>query len=202
CDFNPFEFELADSSYAFLALPHMPNYNLGPTGIYKADAGNDTLFCKSYMNGVKLGTPAIAGLSYSWSPTKGLDNSSIAQPTANPDSNMKYTLTITDDNTTSSCNQRKDSVFVKVETCTSINDISSNGKGIVVYPNPTQNILHIETTSENHQIQNIQIIDIGGKNIIHSKQSPINTNELSPGIYFYQVEISGGELVRDKFVKN
>ncbi|MEX0811149.1 MAG: T9SS type A sorting domain-containing protein [Chitinophagales bacterium] len=70
-----------------------------------------------------------------------------------------------------------------------------------VYPNPTQNILNIETSSQNHQINNIQIIDINGRNVVHANQSPINTSELTQGIYFYQVEMRSGELVRGKFVK-
>ncbi|MEX0813768.1 MAG: hypothetical protein WD048_16240 [Chitinophagales bacterium] len=42
---------------------------------------------------------------------------------------------------------------------------------------------------------------MNSKNIIHTKQSPINTSELSQGIYFYQAEMIGGEVVRGKFVK-
>ncbi|MEX0812320.1 MAG: T9SS type A sorting domain-containing protein [Chitinophagales bacterium] len=197
CDFNPFEFELADSSYAFLALPHMPNYNLGPTGIYKADAGNDTLLCKSYMNGVKLGTPAIAGLSYSWSPTKGLDNSSIAQPTANPDSNMKYTLTITDDNTTSSCNQRKDSVYVKVETCTSIQVRES--KDVKVFPNPTSETIYFQT--EQTSIQNIKIYSLVGEKVLTSDKQYVEISQLPKSTYIYRVFLKSGETISGKFVK-
>ncbi|MEX0812356.1 MAG: T9SS type A sorting domain-containing protein [Chitinophagales bacterium] len=92
-----------------------------------------------------------------------------------------------------------------------VNEVPAPGKNdveILVYPNPVNDILYIETTSQNpnksaynRQVQNIQIIDLNGRNVIHTKQSPINTSELSQGIYFYQVEMIGGEVVRGKFVK-
>ncbi|HUM53387.1 MAG TPA: T9SS type A sorting domain-containing protein, partial [Chitinophagales bacterium] len=56
-----------------------------------ANAGSDiTLTC---ANPAKLiGTPTIAGNTYAWSPTNGLSNTTIAQPTANKSGT--YTLTV------------------------------------------------------------------------------------------------------------
>lgn len=82
----------------------------------------------------------------------------------------------------------------------SVEDVKIDSK-LKVYPNPTQNTLHIETSSQNQQIENIQIISLSGKNVVQTNQTPINTSELSQGIYFYQVEMSNGELLRGKFVK-
>ncbi len=45
-----------------------------------ADAGNDYSFCASGV--AQLGTPAVPGMTYSWSPTTNLDDPNIAQPTA------------------------------------------------------------------------------------------------------------------------
>ncbi len=44
-----------------------------------ADAGSDLYFCNN-SDGVTIGTPAISGLQYSWSPAVGLNTSNIAQP--------------------------------------------------------------------------------------------------------------------------
>jgi gliding motility-associated-like protein len=61
-----------------------------------ADAGNNNSFCSSGSS--LLGTPAIPGLTYSWSPALGLDDANIAQPTAtlSTPGNTTYTLTVTD----------------------------------------------------------------------------------------------------------
>jgi len=60
-----------------------------------ANAGNDAIIC-SDGNGTVLN--ASGGFTYSWEPTAGLSNPNIANPTANPDENTIYTLTITDGN--------------------------------------------------------------------------------------------------------
>lgn len=65
-----------------------------------ANAGPDViLICGSSP---VIGTPAVAGYSYSWRPTSGfplypsgLSNPNIAQPTASPSSFKTYTLTVT-----------------------------------------------------------------------------------------------------------
>jgi protocatechuate 3,4-dioxygenase beta subunit len=59
-----------------------------------ADAGSDaTLNCVT--TSVVIGTPAVAGNSYSWSPASGLSATNIAQPTASPSSTTTYTVTVT-----------------------------------------------------------------------------------------------------------
>ncbi|MDX2003303.1 MAG: hypothetical protein SFW35_12765, partial [Chitinophagales bacterium] len=67
CSFQPFSLSLADSSYTDYGLPNMPNYNLGPIGIYKAGAGRDTVLCPG-NSGLRLGTPPLAKLVYRWEP--------------------------------------------------------------------------------------------------------------------------------------
>lgn len=59
-----------------------------------ADAGLDTSTCSS----VQIGTPAISGNSYSWSPSDGLNSSSLAQPTATINTTTTYVLRVYDSN--------------------------------------------------------------------------------------------------------
>jgi len=65
-----------------------------------ADAGSDVSYCTG--GSVQIGTAPIAGMTYSWQPTTGLDNPNIAQPTVtltNPGAtptSTNYTVTITD----------------------------------------------------------------------------------------------------------
>jgi len=64
---------------------------------YAADAGPATV-SSCAGSPVRIGTapPAgLAGVTYSWSPTTGLDNATIAQPLANPATTTVYTLSMT-----------------------------------------------------------------------------------------------------------
>lgn len=44
--------------------------------------------------GVQIGTAAITGLVYSWSPVEGLDNPMIAMPMAKPSKSTLYTVKV------------------------------------------------------------------------------------------------------------
>jgi hypothetical protein len=57
-----------------------------------ADAGSDQTNCGS--SGVTIGTSSSGGYTYSWAPTTGLSNASVAQPTANPGVSTTYTLSM------------------------------------------------------------------------------------------------------------
>ncbi|MCZ2140075.1 MAG: hypothetical protein LC096_01655, partial [Bacteroidia bacterium] len=66
------------------------NYETCPS----ADAGpNKDLNCTT--TSTKVGTTAIAGNTYSWSPATGLSSTSIAKPTASPVNTTVYTVTVT-----------------------------------------------------------------------------------------------------------
>lgn len=73
-----------------------------------ADAGPD----KSICSGTKstIGTAALAGISYSWSPATGLSSASLAQPTASATATTQYILTVSN---TAGCTA-KDTVIVSV----------------------------------------------------------------------------------------
>jgi hypothetical protein len=87
-----------------------------------ANAGsNVTLTCT--MPSATIGATAVAGNSYSWSPTAGLSSSTVANPTANPSSNTIYTLTVT--NTASGCSAVS-TVNVIIDKSAPIADAGSN----------------------------------------------------------------------------
>jgi len=58
------------------------------------DAGPDLATCPGIS--VQIGTSGIQGWSYQWSPSIGLSNPNIAQPTASITQQITYTLTATD----------------------------------------------------------------------------------------------------------
>lgn len=65
------------------------------------NAGPDQDVCVDYPNSlttypaVKIGTPGDEAFTYAWSPTSGLDDPTLAEPTATVTSTTTYTLTVT-----------------------------------------------------------------------------------------------------------
>ena len=66
-----------------------------------ANAGLDVAFCEG--DSVQIGTAAVAGYTYSWSPTLGLSDPTLAQPWAKPTLSTTYTLTIVNTNNPALC---------------------------------------------------------------------------------------------------
>jgi hypothetical protein len=61
-----------------------------------ANAGPSVnLTCFNSSTGVQIGTPAISGYSYQWTPSSGLSATNVASPVANPSANTTYVLTVT-----------------------------------------------------------------------------------------------------------
>jgi uncharacterized repeat protein (TIGR01451 family) len=58
-----------------------------------ANAGSAVTICNG--NSTLIGTAAVAGNTYLWSPATGLSSTSVAQPTANPTTTTTYTVTVT-----------------------------------------------------------------------------------------------------------
>lgn len=73
------------------------NINPAPT----VSAGSDEEICEDESTGLQ----ATGAVSYSWSPGSGLSSTSIANPTASPNSTTTYTVTGTDGNNCSSSDQ-------------------------------------------------------------------------------------------------
>lgn len=83
-------------------------------------AGNDTNSCKN--SGVVLGgsPTAPAGSVFLWTPPEDLNDNSLANPTATPDTTTTYFVAVTDSN---GC-KNLDSAVVSIFTITSISDTS------------------------------------------------------------------------------
>ena len=77
-----------------------------------AFAGNDfTKTCVDNLSGKEIGESSAVGFTYSWSPSDGLSDASIANPIANPAATKSYTFTKT--KTSSGC-KGTDEVVVTV----------------------------------------------------------------------------------------
>ncbi len=80
----------------------------------------------------------------------------------------------------------------------SIEDVSLDG--LKIYPNPTDNILHIKT--ERNDALNLTILDVVGKEIMHTSiktKASIDVSQLEAGIYLVKFE---GFDTTHKFIKN
>lgn len=69
---------------------------------------------------------------------------------------------------------------------------------ISIFPNPTSNVLNID--ANNLQIENVQIFDMLGKQIINSTNTEINVSNLKTGIYLLKAKTTLGEVVK-RFIK-
>ena len=76
-----------------------------------ANAGTDgTITCSD--TSVSIGSSAVSGFTYAWTPTTGLSSSTVAQPVATPTSTTTYSLVVT---SASGCSSATDTVVVTVE---------------------------------------------------------------------------------------
>lgn len=68
-------------------------------------------------------------------------------------------------------------------------------KSLLIYPNPTEGLIHIEGTLD---IRNIEILDIYGKVVLESKgmNEDIDISSLADGYYLIRVDSQDGSLVR------
>ena len=64
---------------------------------------------------LSIGTSAVSGFTYAWTPTTGLSSSTVAQPTATPNTTTTYSLVIT--NSSTGCTA-SDTVVVTVDNAT------------------------------------------------------------------------------------
>ena len=78
----------------------------------QADAGADKLICAGGITRIGTAPQANVQVSYSWTPSTGLNDPTVAQPTASPLRSTTYTVTVT--NPVTGC-VRSDDVTVNVD---------------------------------------------------------------------------------------
>jgi gliding motility-associated-like protein len=154
------------------------------------DAGLDT----SVALGLSTMLNGTGGLTYLWSPTTGLDNPFIANPSASPSSTTTYTLTATDNN---GCTN-SDSVVVTVTgdvVLTIYTIITPNGDGfndtwiidnLISYPNNSVAIYN----------RYGQVV-YEATNYANDWDGTREGDQLPEGAYFYVVELTdSGEVFK------
>ncbi len=143
-----------------------------------ANAGTDKYHC-CYAT---LGTPPQPNTTYSWSPTTGLSNPNIAQPTTYA-TNITYTLTST--YTPSGCTAQ-DQVYVGFMSgnCCRLEDgfigTLSDKPGIKIFPNPSNDyfvldLSELDLLEMENKMLTLEVVDILGKTVL--KVNDINQND-------------------------
>jgi hypothetical protein len=89
------------------------------------------------------------------------------------------------------------------EICSVLSHNSAD-QGIVVYPNPANELLTIENQSEIDELLNLSLTDMAGKEILRvrseQKITSIATDLLKPGLYFLSIEGVEGLRYKQKVV--
>lgn len=135
-----------DGNFSWLGQFNIDDVNITCiTGAANAgpDRNNNCWFCcNPPVTSVTLGTPAVSGFTYSWSPATALSSTTAAQPTASPCGNTVYTLTVTA--TGNVCPPTTDQVLVLTNTsvaCCRVAPGATTGEkppfNFNVYPNPS-----------------------------------------------------------------
>lgn len=196
--FNPRQANAGTDSirYTFTATNGCINYEKRYIKIYPAptvNAGPDK-FILDGGSGVLLGS-ATGAVSYVWSPTTGLNNPGIAQPTVTPSDDIIYTLTAT---SSDGC-AASDQVFVKVLKTPAIpNTFSPNGDGI----HDKWEIQYLES----YPGSSIDIYNRYGQLVFHSIgysnawDGTFKGQPLPAGSYYYIIDPKNGRKAMSGFV--
>lgn len=128
------------------------------------------------------------GYIYLWSPAQGLNNPTLANPTASPTTTTTYSLTVTD---AKNCTAT-DEVTVTVGAATV--ETTPSGLAVRCYPNPVADELLIEMTGITSDLT-IRLISPLGKEMairtVLATSLPVSERipmlDLPAGIYFLQV---------------
>ncbi len=93
-------------------------------------------------------------------------------------------------------------------TTMSIDDISLENLKVVLFPNPTQDILYIDVKKEIHEDYDVIISDLTGKQLMtkrmtYMEQRPeIQLASLPSGTYFFNLKFESGLSFSKKIIKN
>ena len=92
---------------------------------------------------------------------------------------------------------------IDTSDCITINDIGLLELNLFdqlnIYPNPVNNILHVDYPS--HNSYQITIADVAGRTVLHPRNSRlIDMNVLPKGVYLLKIEENGASTVR-KIIK-
>tara|TARA_R110000850_G_scaffold277086_1_gene422435 strand:- start:176803 stop:181008 length:4206 start_codon:yes stop_codon:yes gene_type:complete len=92
-------------------------------------------------------------------------------------------------------------VFTEIVDNLDVTDINEPANGVLIYPNPTSQLLHLYIP-EGIQIEGATIYDLQGKDVqqLQGTETVLDVEKLSPGLYFLEITTNEGTINR-RFVK-
>jgi hypothetical protein len=123
-----------------------------------------------------------------------IDFSSIEGANNNP--NFRIRIAYNGNTVATNGNNRIDNITLTADVYTSgLNH--ENAPVVVVYPNPANDVIHV---SANHDIQQLTIMDLNGRIVMHGKSNALNIESLQAGMYLLLIETVQG-ATQKPFVK-
>ena len=83
------------------------------------------------------------------------------------------------------------------QTTLSTSDFSQNNLDVVLYPNPVNDLLNIETPLE---LQSVEIYNIQCQKVLSSNQKQINVSDLAAGMYMVRIQDTDNNIATKKIV--
>jgi hypothetical protein len=138
--------------------------------------------------------------TYSWSSSPSGFSSTAQNPTVSPSSAGVNTYVVTITNTAIGCWDTA-SVSVSVSPCTDIEETVISEKGVNLFPNPTNGMVHLNDDFARNVGFEILISDSYGKNIIKAKNKrSIDLSAYSDGIYYVSIIFENNDVVYKKII--
>ena len=103
-----------------------------------------------------------------------------------PNTTTTYTLTGTNANGCTAVT----TVIQNVQDCVGLQEITTTGSGVKVFPNPTGGLVNFEFT--NSGVKTVEVLDITGRVIMNvpvaSGNTQVDISSLSNGIYYVRIQ--------------
>lgn len=85
----------------------------------------------------------------------------------------------------------------------SLPEYISNMNHVVIYPNPSDNLIHFKITNQENSIINITLLDLNGQEIMRTDdEQKLDISNISDGVYLAKIETSSGQITIKKIIKN
>jgi len=158
-------------------------------------AGDDTIICRN--NAALIGPKELDNCNYQWSPSSGLNNDTLANPIASPDSTTTYVLTISGCGVTIS-----DTVTVFIQECEPIIDY-----GLSVFPNPNNGNFSVTYNHPDGDLLIFKLFNSIGQ-LIYSYELPngenqkidFQLNEIAAGCYSARILDDSKQIFTHKII--
>jgi hypothetical protein len=153
-------------------------------------------------NSTVIGSTAIAGNTYTWTPSTALSSAFVATPTASSTSTTVYTVSV---KTTATGCTKTDQMTLTVtpnnpNAKSSIPD-DNMLKEVIAYPNPVGELLTLSSIHTLDKDIDIQLLNTMGEMILTEKIRPnshplhheISTEMLTKGVYILRLHTQDGQ---------